>query len=333
MGLVTIALSGLTAGLALAGVGAPGTTSGKQLSDAGTRVLKWKDGKRAVFLLAFDDSCQSHVTNAIPELRKRGMVGTFYICPGGEPYKNERDAWEKQIPATGMEYGNHTFTHRGAPSVEEFDEELRLCNEVINRCFPRRKQPRLISFGTPGVPKDQWRITDQQLNEALARYNLVLRPPFFGPPFQMTTLDEACKVIDTAIAAGEMGHLDFHGVGGDWHVASMELFTAILDKLDSRRDQLWLTDAISWHKYLTERQGAQVQERHDARQITVQLSSTADPGLYDLPLTLVTRVPAEWKQCVITHDATKTTVGVSNGAVQYEAIPGAAAIVIEPAGQ
>jgi hypothetical protein len=26
-----------------------------------TEVLKWKDGKRAVFMLEFDDSCESHV--------------------------------------------------------------------------------------------------------------------------------------------------------------------------------------------------------------------------------------------------------------------------------
>ena len=42
-----------------------------------TRVAKWKDDKQAAFILMFDDSCQSHVKNAIPELVKRKMVGTF----------------------------------------------------------------------------------------------------------------------------------------------------------------------------------------------------------------------------------------------------------------
>ena len=54
-------------------------------------------------MLEFDDSCESHIKNAIPELKKRGMVGTFYINPGNGPYKNKQAAWEKDVPAAGME--------------------------------------------------------------------------------------------------------------------------------------------------------------------------------------------------------------------------------------
>ena len=38
---------------------------------ADTQVLKWKDGKQAVFFLAFDDSCPSHLKNVIPEPRRK----------------------------------------------------------------------------------------------------------------------------------------------------------------------------------------------------------------------------------------------------------------------
>ena len=51
-----------------------------------TAVLKWKDGKKAVFLLAFDDSCDSHLKTAIPLLRQYGMVGTFYVNQGKAQY-------------------------------------------------------------------------------------------------------------------------------------------------------------------------------------------------------------------------------------------------------
>ena len=154
-------------------------TEAKTAADADAGILKWKDGKQAVFMLAFDDSCVSHVDNAIPELVKRGLVGTFYINPGNGPFQNRKSAWENDIPKTGMEYGNHTFKHKGAPSVDVLDEELALCNDVINKCFPDRKQPRLVSFGQPGgVP---WTITDEEKNQLLKKYNLVQRPSFSAP--------------------------------------------------------------------------------------------------------------------------------------------------------
>jgi hypothetical protein len=56
-----------------------------------------------------------------------------------------------------------------------------------------------------------------------------------------------------------------------------------------------------------------------------------DPMLYDEPLTLKTTVPAEWKNCVITQGATKTTIAARGGTVMYNAVPGSAEIVIEPA--
>lgn len=296
-----------------------------------TKIMKWKDGKRAVFMLGFDDSCESHIRNAIPELKKRGMVGTFYINPGNGPYKNKQSAWEKDVPAAGMELANHTFKHNGALTVAEFEKELTLCNDVINKAYPDRKQPRLISYGPPGVPKEKWGITQAEMKPVLAKLNLIERPSFWGPPFHQKSKEEVLKVVDQALAKGDMGYLDFHGVGGDWLVTPMDWFIPLLDKLDANRDLIWVTDPISWHKYLTERKAAEAKTlAADAKQIRVQLACTADPALYDLPLTLATRVPPEWKSCTVTQGAAKSTVPAVNGVVRYSALPGTAEIVLKP---
>ena len=100
------------------------------------------------------------------------------------------------------------------------------------------------------------------------------------------------QVVERALAQGEMGHLDFHGVGGDWIVTPKDAFLALLDKLEACRDQLWITDPISWHQYLTERKSLRVEALSaDGRQVRLRLSYDADPAFYDLPLTLATRVP------------------------------------------
>jgi hypothetical protein len=138
-------------------------------------------------------------------------------------------------------------------------------------------------------------------------------------------------VIDTAIKKGEMGHLDFHGVGGDWHVTPLDWYRAILDKLDAERGRLWIADVVDWHKYVTERQAATVQEISSTdREVRVQLDTTTDPAFYDYPLTLRSKVSASWKQCAIRQGPTKAIAAVQRGEVTYEALPGGGEIVIRP---
>lgn len=293
-----------------------------------TSVLKWKDGKKAAFFLAFDDSCPSHIKHAIPELAKRGLVGTFYINPGNGPFQGARQAWEKELPKnSAVVYGNHTFKHTGATNTVHLDSELARCHEVIRACYPERKWPSLVSFGRPGgVP---WTVTEEEKKAALEKYNLIERPPFFSYPFHVKDQAAVCGLVDKAIAKGEAGHLDFHGVGGDWLSIPLDIFTTLLDKLVACQADVWETDHITCHKYLTERTSAQVKAvQAGASAIKVSLTSAADPALYDAPLTLETRVPEGWSKCLVTQGASKAECAVAAGKVRYSAVPGAGEIVI-----
>ena len=296
-----------------------------------TTVLKWKDGKKAVFLLMFDDSAPSAMKTVIPELKKRGMTGTFYVVPGGGPFMGSKKSWETELPGPGIVYANHTFTHKGATTAAQLDEELAKCNDGIAKCYPGLKQPRLISFGKPGgVP---WTVTKDELNTALAKYNLIDRPPFKGYPINYKTTEAMLALVDTALTKGEMEYNVFHGVGGDWLVTPLEVFTALLDKLEANKDQLWVTDAISWHQYAAERKGTEVKVLEAGKdRIRIRLTSPENPALYDLPLTLSTQVPREWKQCRVTQGSKSTIVPAAGGTVRYSALPGAEEITLQPAG-
>lgn len=293
-----------------------------------TTVMKWKDGKKAAFFLAFDDSCPSHVKNAIPELAKRGLVGTFYINPGNGPFQGAKEVWEKELPkSSAVVYGNHTFKHSGATNTVHLETELARCHEVIRACYPERKWPCLVSFGRPGgVP---WTVTEEEKQAALAKFNLIERPPFFSYPFHVKDQAAVCGLVDQAIAKGDAGHLDFHGVGGDWLSIPLDIFTALLDKLVACRDDVWVTDHVTCHKYQTERSGAQAKAvRADGASVRIALTCSADPAFYGAPLTLETRVPEAWKKCSVTQGGTKAECPVDAGKVRYEAVPGAGEIVI-----
>ena len=298
--------------------------------DATTQILKWKDGKKAAFMLAFDDSAPSQLKNVVPELEKRKIVGNFYLVTGNKLYAALKRRWEDAAKSPYVAVANHTFTHKGVNNAAELEPELAQCNEVLYKLKPLGKQPRLFGFGRPGgVP---WKVTPPEQASALAKHQLCDRPPFAGPPINYKSAEAAIAAVDAAIAKGEMGHLDFHGVGEDWLVTPVEWFTALLDKLDSVRDQVWITDVVSWHQYVTERSSAEIKSlKSDQDAISLELASKADPVLYDLPLTLSTKVPAAWKSCVVTQGASSTTVPVSDGAVQYDALPGSGTINLKKA--
>lgn len=320
-----------------------------QVADAAalgsTQVARWQDNKKAVFLLMFDDNMSTHLKNAIPELKKRNFTGTFYVCPGGNAWNPK---WIKEIPATGMEYGNHTNTHSGAKDVAKLDEEISLCSEGIAKAFPDRKMPRLISWGRPGTPKGTWLVSGEQEKEALNKYNLIDRGPFKGAAIHYKNAQAMVGVVDKAIADGSVGYIVFHGVGGEWISASMPDFIKLLDYLVSKQDQVWVTDHISSHKYETERDGAAVKvEKATNKQIKLTLTSKivpkvrdlggksysidkTDPKLYDAPLTLITQVPVKWQKCEITQDKKKTTATAVNGVLQYAALPNGSPITIQP---
>ncbi len=299
-----------------------------------TRIARWKDDKQAAILLMFDDSSSTHVKYVLPELKKRGLIATFYVNPGNERWRVSADAWEREIPAAGMEYGNHTMTHRGVRDVADAEQEIRQSNETIMRLVPGSR-PRLISWGQPGIKKEAWNISDQQLNELLAKHHLVPRPPVdnHAAVTHLKTAADLDRLVDTALETGGVEHVIFHGVGGDWIVFPLPEFTAFLDRLAAEREHLWVTGHMPAHMYQTERDTAEVRVLESSnRQMRLELLCKADPKLYDFPLTLVTRVPDEWKQCQVAQGANTEVVLTSDGLIRYDAVPNAGPITIRPVG-
>lgn len=291
-----------------------------------TTVLKWKDGKQAAFYLAFDDACPTHLKTVIPELVKRKMVGTFYVIAGSGNFK-DKPQWKEFAKSPYVVLANHTFTHKGAATLEQFEKDVVDANAVLAGYIPNYQAGQLVSFGTPGGVK--WGINAEQRKEVLARNNLVLRADFWGAVIHVKTVDDMKKYVDAAVKKGEMSHLDFHGVGGDWLPTPTDWFLAMLDKLEAEQDKLWIADHLTIHKYATERKTAKVQTlAADEKQVRLKLTSDADPKLYDARLTLETRVPAGWTACEVKDGGRTVTATVTNGVVRYDATPGGGEITL-----
>ncbi len=310
-----------------------------------TRVAHWQHDAKAVFLLMFDDSWPSAFQVAAPELVKRDMIATFYICPGKGEYKVFKSEWENQVWKTGMVYGNHTFTHSGVKDFDDAKKEIGQANDAIYAAVPG-KNPRLISFAMPGVAQGKWNINKEQLAEILKANHLIDRPTFsgHGAVFQWKTTEQMLALADKAIASGGMEYLVIHGVERrapldtsyqDMWALNQDLFREVLDGLNTRRERgdLWITDHISYHQYDTERATAKVKTLSaDAKKIALQLTSNADKSFYDQPLTLVTQVPPTWTAVQVTQGDAKMTAPVTNGLVKFTALPNDVQVELTPAG-
>ena len=185
-----------------------------------------------------------------------------------------------------MFLGNHTSTHKGVNAPAELHGQAAAANEVIHALTPDQPWPRLVSFAIPGgVP---WRVDATGLKEILSAYDLVERPGFQGPPWHYGKIEEAEAYVEKTLAQKTMGHIDFHGVGGDWHVTGLDYFERLLKKLDACRDRMWLCAAIDWHKYVTEAKYAQVKAVKKGEGVyAVSLDlAPLDARLYDHPLTV-----------------------------------------------
>ncbi len=74
---------------------------------------------QAAVSLTFDDGGPTQLSRAIPEMEKRGLRATFYLCPRGDDYAERLAPW-KEIAARGHEIGNHTLSHTCSTNLKTY---------------------------------------------------------------------------------------------------------------------------------------------------------------------------------------------------------------------
>lgn len=309
-----------------------------------TRVAKWKDDRAAAFLLMFDDGWKGHVEVAIPALQKRKLTGTFYMVPKKNAYLAVLPQWEAAVEGGGVVYGNHTMTHQGVRDYEHARTEIVECTRIIREELQPipGKPKRLVSFARPGVPKGQWTLSKEDLARVLKEDNMIERPPFkdHGAVYHLQELEEMTDLVDKAIASKGTEYLILHGVeriGATWQdfwPLKQEIFFPLLDCLKEKQDshELWVTDHITWHQYKTQRDAAKIKIlKADEAGIELEFTSQVDPELYDLPLTLITNIPAHWKECQVVQGEFRSRVTAVDGTLTYDVLPNGPSITISPA--
>lgn len=297
-----------------------------------TEILRWQGGRQAAMTVTLDDQLNSQRDFAVPELEKRHLQATFFLNPGDSRFTStSKTFWQDEFPKLGHEYGVHTMLHRATDAT--VDADLAQCVAILSKIHPNSTP--LMSFAMPGGKDPSgtpvWNVTKAVGDAALAKHNLVSRDEKMRIYIPGTSVDDLKKWVDNVIASGGFEKICFHGVGGDWIPVPVDVFTGYLDYLVAKRDQLWVAPHIVIAKYAKEFGTAKATAKPVGDTIEVTLTTEADPALYDQPLTLQTRVPADWTSCQVTQGKTEATAKVADGVVRYDARPSSGTIVLKKA--
>jgi peptidoglycan/xylan/chitin deacetylase (PgdA/CDA1 family) len=132
--------------------------------------------------------------------------------------------------------------------------------------------------------------------------------------------------------------LVFHGVDGvGWQPKTAADLKDYFAYIKSKERALWMATFQDVAKYIRERQQAKVVSYKDGDSISVVLRSDLTNLSYDLPLTLKTYVPDEWKTVEIRQGERTKQLDVvrANGTayVLYQAVPNAEVVTLSRAAQ
>lgn len=217
----------------------------------------WPDGRQAAIVLTYDDALTSQLDNAIPQLDAAGLKGTFFLM--GRSGGLDVDRW-RAVAANGHELGNHSVNHpcaRGSFEMpvpyhsENYTVETML-NEVgvMNRFLQAIDGRSAHSYATPclqnlaggedyvGPLQDAGLATYVRDTRARLPENM---PPMMGTGFAEVTGAQMIAWVEQVRAAGGLGVIVFHGIGGEHLAVSSEAHGELVRYLKAHENEIWTT--------------------------------------------------------------------------------------------
>lgn len=227
--------------------------------------LKWPKGKQAAIVLTYDDGLKSHLDVAIPQLDAARIKGTFFLN-GSEMTPAEMVRWRAADKA-GHELGNHSLFHpcprTMLPNRERYATETYDVDGMIREISAMNS----LLFGIDGrrvhtyaYPCSQSFVGGTDYVPAMRKSGLVKYARTGGDPYNSVVVNFAdldiynvpsngpvdspsgatlIEYVERVRAAGGMGVLQFHGVGGDYLEVSAKAHQALVTYLKSH-PEVWV---------------------------------------------------------------------------------------------
>jgi len=292
------------------------------------RPAVWPGDRRAACSIAFDDNWSSHTMFAAPELERRGMRGTFNLIAG------QVARWEpwQALVDQGHEIANHTLTHPllSALTPEEAEEEILIAHRLLRDRLPGA---RILSFSYPGGDCPSWAPAIVARDHLSARVGqgiesadpadfLRVRGKGYYGPF---SLDDMNAAAAEAIASGSWYIPYFHSISpgsvGGRLDCPLWIFSAHLDYLAARAEDIWVAPQSTVTRYIRERQECRCTIA-DAGRPQLRIEVDLDAEIFDVPLTILCRLQPWADETLLTVDGRTVSIAAGGEWAKFDVIPG-----------
>lgn len=279
------------------------------------RIAVWRGFRKAAMTFTFDDNYRMHSTLAAPALEAHGFRGTFYIVTnrvgaGWAP------GWDtvRLMALHGHEIGSHSKNHPLFTELYQHPEwadsivhEFRDSRDTIDARLPFR---RCTSFAWPGGANNDpligmsanWYPACRGSSNA---YNGIRPESMHNICSVHIYVSDSLPLVNNYVTdilrAGGWLVERWHGFrdGADtngYEPVPIQRFRDHLDFTSLHGNDLWVSTLDSVSRYIRERDSTTfVQTDSTALRITFLLTHSMQDsaGIYQLPLTLKIRVPAD----------------------------------------
>ncbi len=237
----------------------------------------------------------------------------------------------KLYASEGYEFASHTITHAHMAVLDTTNMfyELEKSKEDIkdqlgeNYTFTAEipfgiEHPRAMKYSLPAYAALRNMMTDPYLQEINRGYNT--QPGSAGKEYVQwqrggttkTPLPLMQSWVYTTLAHYNIWLvLVFHGIDRlGYEALPHELLDTYFQYIKKHEDKLWVAGFSDVAKYMRERMHASVNAERKGNNIIVHLQHTLDTNTYNIPLTLKTYVPDDWKKVVVKQDNNQQQVQV-----------------------
>jgi peptidoglycan/xylan/chitin deacetylase (PgdA/CDA1 family) len=281
--------------------------------------------------------------------------------PGYEPCPEYKEAigssWDdfRKDVARGYEIASHSITHATMPGLDEANIrwELEKSKEEIKNQLGDKytfsvevpygyEDDRVMQIAYKIYPALRNRMPEPFLKE-IDRASRVLPHPtdkdyvqWQRGPLHATPLSLMKSWVDTTCANKDMWLvLVFHGIDSlGWEWTPIPKLEEYFNYIVAKEGQVWVATFGDATKYMREREHAKVDASAGNGSIRVSVMHSLDPFMYDLPLTLKTYVPADWKTVTVRQGQGEQKADAQQDAngtyVLYQIKPNSTPAILQP---
>jgi peptidoglycan/xylan/chitin deacetylase (PgdA/CDA1 family) len=247
------------------------------------------------------------------------------IEPSMEVAEETGLTWDsiKKYASQGYEFASHTITHAHMAVLDTTNMfyELEKSKEEIKNHLGKKytftaeipfgiEHPRAMKYSLPFYPALRNMMTDPYMQEINRGYKT--QPGSSNKDYVQwqrgattkTPIELMRSWVDTTLVHDNIWLvLVFHGVDGvGYEALPHELLDTYFQYIQKHEDSLWIASFSDVARYMRERMHASVNTDKTGNRIIVHLQHSLDTSTYNIPLTLKTYVPENWKKVEVKQD-------------------------------